>query len=80
MMLAWSIICAAAIVALRWKATTDAQFRRPQWTSIAIALVSFVIWLYAVGGPVAAYGLKPARDFIGSLAILAWTFFIPLWY
>jgi hypothetical protein len=76
----WSVVCAIAVVVLRWKATTDALNPKPQIPSIVIALISFVIWLYAVGGPFEALGWSVGPKEVGSLAILAWTFFVPIFY
>jgi len=78
-LLGWSIVCAIAVVLLRYKSTQDAA-GKPQWAAIWIALISFSIWLYAIGGPFEAFSIKPSGDYLGSLVILAWTFFVPLLY
>jgi hypothetical protein len=76
---AWAIVCLAGVVALRAYATTDQDNGKPpQWVPVSISAMSFVIWVYTLGGPFAAFGLF--IPYIGSLLVLAWTFFIPIFY
>lgn len=52
----WSLFCAVVLVGIRVKGTSDREQRKgPQWPAIVIALISFVIWLYALGGPFVAF-------------------------
>lgn len=75
----WSAVCLVGLIVLRGYGTAD---RRngvgPQWASVVLSAVAFVIWVYSLGGPFAAFNLH--KPFLGSLAIMAWTFFVPLWY
>ena len=82
LLLVWSLISALAIIALRRKATLVSDRSGPQWISTAIALVSFAIWLYSQGAPFIEMGddFEESRGVVSSLLILAWTFFIPLFY
>jgi hypothetical protein len=59
--------------------TADPQASEaPDWRHVGISSVSFLIWVYTIGGPFAAYNL--AVPWIGSLLVLGWTFFIPRVY
>ncbi|WP_213979234.1 hypothetical protein [Sphingomonas sp. dw_22] len=43
-----------------------------------IAAGAFVVWIYSQGGPFEQFGLYV--PYIGSLAVLLWTFVIPIFY
>jgi hypothetical protein len=78
-LVAWAVVCLIAVFVVRAYGTADpAKGLSPQWISVAISAVAFVIWLYSLGGPFAAYGLHV--PFVGSLLVLAWTFFVPIFY
>lgn len=78
-LLVWAIVCLIAVVILRIKYTQDPPTNPdPQWASVVISAISFVIWVYTLGGPFEAWDL--AVPWIGSLLVLAWTFFLPLFY
>jgi hypothetical protein len=75
----WTLICFAAVILVRALGTADrSQQLGPQWPAVIISSVSFLIWVYSMGGPFAAFGI--AVPYIGSLLVLAWTFFVPLFY
>jgi ABC-type proline/glycine betaine transport system permease subunit len=75
----WTLFCLVAVVVVRaWGTADPTQQLGPQWTAVVISSVSFLIWVYSMGGPFAAYGI--AVPYIGSLLVLAWTFFVPLVY
>lgn len=75
----WSLLCLAGLIAIRIRATSDPEENLPpQWGPILISSCAFIIWLYTLGGPFAAYGLYV--PYVGSLLVLAWTFFLPLFY
>ena len=75
----WTVICLFGIVAVRVWGTADPQNRLPtQWPTVAISSVAFLIWIYSIGGAFAAYGL--VEPYLGSLLVLGWTFFIPIFY
>ncbi len=84
----WSLICLVGVVAMRVWGTTDATANPPQptdWTHVAISGVAFIIWLLSLGGgPFASGGVFAAAHqqtpYLGSLLVLAWTFFVPLFY
>jgi hypothetical protein len=75
----WAVVCLIGVVALRAYGTTDpTENKPPDWTHVAISCVAFVIWVYSLGGPFEAQGL--AVPYVGSLLVLAWTFFVPMFY
>jgi hypothetical protein len=75
----WSVVCLGGVVAIRALGSRDVKAGKgPQWGSVAISSTAFVVWLYSLGGPFAAFGVYV--PYIGSLLVLAWTFFIPLFY
>jgi len=75
----WAITCLVLVVVVRAAATSDpAAQLGPQWIAVAIAAVAFVIWVYAMRGPFAAnLGVVPG---LGSLALVLWTFLVPVLY
>ncbi len=75
----WSIVCLLLVVLVRSQATGDkANNISPQWAAVGISSMSFVIWVYNMPGPFQAYNL--AIPFVGSLAVLVWTFVVPYFY
>ncbi len=78
-LLVWSIICLIGVVAVRAYGTTDSEKNLPpQWSVVIISSAAFVIWIYSLGGAFKLYGLHV--PYIGSLLVLAWTFFVPIVY
>jgi hypothetical protein len=78
-LLIWAVVCLIGVVAVRAYGTTDpAENKPPDWVHVAISSVAFVIWVYSLGGPFAAFKLYV--PYIGSLLVLAWTFFVPIFY
>jgi len=75
----WAVVCLVGTVLVRAYGTADPTAdKTTDWVHVAISSVSFVLWVYTLGGPFEAYGLH--LDYIGSLLVLAWTFFVPLLY
>ena len=75
----WSLICLAGVIVSRIFGTADPQKNlTPQWTTVGISSVAFIIWIYSLGGPFAAFHLH--TPYIGSLLVLVWTFFVPFFY
>jgi hypothetical protein len=76
---AWALICLAALVLVRAAGSRDtAGGLGPQWPAVLLSAGAFLVWLYALGGPFAAWGLYV--PWLGSLLILAYTFFVPYLY
>lgn len=75
----WTILCLVGVVVIRTYGTQDPELNKPpDWTHVAISSIAFIIWVYSLGGPFAAWNL--AQPWIGSLLVLAWTFFVPIFY
>jgi hypothetical protein len=75
----WSIVCLGLVVLVRAKTTGDrTNSISPQWGAIAVSTISFIIWVYTMPGPFQAYQL--AIPYLGSLAVLVWTFVVPFLY
>jgi len=75
----WAVICLIGVVALMTYGTADnKKNKKTEWIHVLISCGAFVIWVYAMGGPFTAYNLHVA--WIGSLAVLAYTFFVPIFY
>ena len=51
----------------------------PQWPVVALSSGAFIVWLYAIGGPFVHFP-SIYDPIVGSLLVLAWTFFIPYIY
>lgn len=83
------VVCAGLAGIVRYRATRDPLTGKPQVAAIAIALISFLIWLVALGGTASADAgslaispiLLPAGlGFAGSLAALLWGTMVPYFY
>ena len=75
----WALVCLAGVLALRAYGTADPEANKsPDWVHVVISAVAFVIWVYTLGGPFAAANIY--EPYVGSLLVLAWTFFVPLFY
>ena len=78
-LLVWSIFCLICVVVIRALGTADPEKNQtPQWSAVFISSGAFVIWLYSLGGVFELYDLHV--PYIGSLLVLAWTFFVPIIY
>ncbi|MBL9020873.1 MAG: hypothetical protein JNL21_01685 [Myxococcales bacterium] len=81
-LLGWAVFGLFAVVLVRARGTTNPETGEgPQWAAVAISATSYVLWLYSLGGPFAAF---PGHDLhepaIASLLVLAWTFVVPYFY
>jgi len=78
-LLVWSIACLIGVVVVRAYGTADPEKdQTPQWSVVLISSGAFVIWIYSLGGVFELYKLHV--PYIGSLLVLAWTFFVPIFY
>ena len=77
--LVWVVICLILIIIVRLYGTADGPDKPPQTFPVFVAAVSFVIWVYSIGGPFAKLEAW-YYPWIGSLAVLVWTFLIPKFY
>ncbi len=73
----WAPICSVLLLVIRTWGTKDAG-RSPQVGAIAVAFVSFVLWVYAMGDHF--LGLKIADQAIASMAMIAWIVVLPVFY
>lgn len=89
-LVAWLLLAVSFI--LRWHATTAGE-RGTQWIAVTVACVSFVIWVYVMGGQfgvseiIAGIGLgefaatlASAKDFLAVVALVIWTILVPVFY
>lgn len=85
--IAWLIL--VVVVLLRWQATRDGN-GRAQWGAVAIAAVSFFLWVPVMQGSFGIFetlriysGVSPAdavKQFIPELLLVLWTMLIPAFY
>jgi hypothetical protein len=75
----WAALCLVGLLALRTYGTAPpSSGKSPQPGAIAISAIAFTVWVYTLGGPFEAFGLHV--PYIGSLLVLAMTFFAPIFY
>jgi len=76
----WIVVCIISVVAVRVFGTADRKAGTPpDWIHVVISVSAFVVWVYTLGGGFfAAMGLYV--PWVGSLLVLLWTFFPPLFY
>jgi hypothetical protein len=71
----WPVACLALTIVVRAWGTSDR--RGPQWLSVAVSAVSFVLWVYAIGGHFLAYQVDVN---LAALAVLVWTTLVPVFW
>jgi len=71
----WPVVCLVLTAIVRAWGTSDR--RGPQWLSVAVSAVSFVLWVYATGGHFLSYS---ADVNLAGLAVLVWTTLVPLFW
>jgi len=75
----WAAICLGLVILVRARLTGDpANNVPPQWMAVFVSAVSYVLWVFTMPGPLQSFG--SGLPFIGSLAVLVWTFIIPFFY
>jgi hypothetical protein len=75
----WIVICFIGVIVARIYGTRDPNAQHPiDWLHVAISAVSFLIWIYSLGRLLPDF--IPYVSYIGSLMVLAWTFFVPIFY
>jgi hypothetical protein len=76
----WTVICLIAVVAVRIYGTIDPTAQhRIDWLHVVISTIAFLIWIYTIGGPDNPFA-SFYQSYIGSLLVLVWTFFVPIFY
>lgn len=89
-MISWLLL--GVSIFLRWNATSI-KGQGPQKMAVAIAGISFVIWVNVIGGHfgvrniIAAAGfqelasvLGSAKEFLATVALVIWTILVPVVY
>jgi hypothetical protein len=77
----WAIVCLVGLFAVRIYGTSDpAKNVSPDWTHIILSAISYLIWIYSLGSLSIFGAMGIANPAVGSLLILVWTFFVPIFY
>ena len=71
----WPVACLVLVGIVRAWGTSDR--RGPQWVSVAISAVSFVLWVYAMGGRFLTYNVDVN---LAALGVLVWTTLVPVFW
>ncbi len=75
----WTGFCLAAVVVFRAWATTDRRHGlSAEWPAVAIATVSFLIWVFSLGHVFVV--MNRWSGLAAALLMIAWTFVVPLFY
>lgn len=75
----WVGLCFVFVFIIRIYGTADPEEGLgPQPIPVFVAAIAFLIWVYSQGGPFEQFGLYV--PYVGSLAVLVWTFLIPIIY
>jgi uncharacterized membrane-anchored protein len=75
-----ALIAAGLAVFIRYRSTYDLATRKPQWSAIVISLISFGLWLVALGAPTSPFALPADFAFAGPTAALIWGTLLPYLY
>lgn len=54
------------------------SWRTVQWGAVAIAAVSFIVWVVSLGHPMAC--LEFNKPWLGSVLLMVWPFLVPYFY
>jgi hypothetical protein len=76
------VLAVAALLfagALRYVATRDPQTGLPQWPAVAIAMISFALWVLALRVPAGPFDLGE-NSFYAALFALLWGTVVPAFY
>lgn len=73
----WSVICMVLVFISRVWGTRDPG-TPVQWKGVVVSLISFAIWIYAIGATILNFVL-PDKG-IAYIAVLVWTFAVPYFY
>jgi hypothetical protein len=76
----WTLVCIGLLVAFRrWGTSDKTRSIRPEWGAIAIAGVSFLVWVYSCGD-VFKVALEIWNPLVATLLVMIWTFVTPAFY
>ena len=71
----WPVACLVLTIIVRAWGTSDR--RGPQWLSVAVSAVSFVLWVYATGGHFLTLQVDAN---LAALVVLVWTTLVPVFW
>jgi hypothetical protein len=78
-LLGWTIFCFLAVLVVRLYGTAEPKENKPpQLLAVAIACVSYLVWVYSMGDVFALLNLHSPKA--GSLMVLGWSFVVPYFY
>ena len=72
----WPLICLGLLLIVRLWGTHE-RGKGPQWIAVGVAAVSFVIWVFAMGGQMVGLSLSTGT---ASLLVLIWATLVPVFY
>jgi hypothetical protein len=72
----WSLICLGLVCISRVWGTRDPG-KRTQWIGVLVSIISFVVWIYAIGAHIINITIPQNISYI---AVLIWTFIVPYVY
>lgn len=75
----WAAICLVLVLFVRVLGTRNGPQVSAQRTAVAVAAVSFVLWVYATGGTILDWEPPDVPGAI-SVAVGLWTFVVPWFY
>ena len=71
----WPVACLVLTILVRAFGTSDR--RGPQWLTVLVSAVSFVLWVYATGGHFLTYDVDVN---LAALGVLFWTTLVPVFW
>lgn len=75
----WAAICLVLVLFVRTVGVH--QSGKPiQFTAVIIAAISFILWVYAIGGYFFSLQIPPDSPGIVSVSVGVWTFIVPFLY
>jgi hypothetical protein len=78
-LLGWTIFCFLAVLVVRLYGTAEPKENKPpQLLAVAIACVSYLVWVYSMGDVFTLLNLHSPKA--GSLMVLGWSFVVPYFY
>lgn len=75
------IACLILIIAVRMKLTKSKAGEKPQYFGILISIISFALWLMALGGDAGFSSIwGEGRQYMGALLAIIWGTLLPYFY
>lgn len=73
----WPVYCVVAAILFRWAATREKGSWKPQFSAIAISVVSFLLWLYTQGDWLLRFQIPADEMYLVKYTMLLWIFVLP---